>query len=161
MLRGFKLPLPTDDCERKIVSDVKSFGWHVINILPDESGPQYSFSVGLYRKFDHSELLVMGLSHPVGHQLINSAANRIAAGKLFRPLDRTDELAEGFTCGFLPISVLRYKEYLGCAIWFYSSLKHPFPALQLVWPDKGGRLPWEKNYDRRFFGLQPLLNGET
>jgi Domain of unknown function (DUF4262) len=161
MLRGFKPPIPSDDCERKVLSDVKNFGWHVINILPDENGPQYSFSIGLYHKFGHPELLVMGLPHPVGHQLINSAAEQIAAGKSFRSLDRADELAEGFTCGFLPVSVMRYKEYLGCAIWFYHSLKHPFPALQLVWPDKRGRLPWEKSYDKRFHSLQPLLNEET
>jgi len=49
------------------------------------------------------------------------------------------------------------KAHLGYASWFYQSLKQPFPALQLVWPDKQNRLPWEPGYDQRFSKKQPML----
>ena len=79
-------------------------------------------------------------------------------GRVFRPGDSTDDLAQGFTCSFMPIAIEHYQQYLGYAIWFYRSLKQPFPALQLVWPDKQGRFPWESDYDQKFFRLQKLLN---
>ena len=103
----------------------------------------------------------MGLPPETGHKFINLAAAHIAGGKRFCEYDRTSELAEGCECSFVPISISQYKEYLGYAIWFYRSLKEPFPALQLVWPDKSGVFPWEEGYDERFLSLQRLLNVEN
>jgi hypothetical protein len=158
MLPNFQIPVAADDHDRKLLSDVENYGWHVLNIFSDESGPGYSFSVGLYHKFGHPEILVMGLSQPVAHQLINLAAGHIARGKEFQAREREEDLAQGFACSFVPILAEHYQEYLGYGIWFYRSLKQPFPAFQLVWPDKQGRLPWESNYDERFFKLQRLLD---
>jgi len=158
MLPDFQLPVASDEHDRKLLSDVESYGWHVPHIFADESGPCYSFSVGLYLKFGHPEILVMGLSQPIAHQLINLAAGHISSGRVFRPRERTEDLAEGFACSFIPILVDHYQHYLGYDIWFYRSLRQPFPALQLVWPDKQGRFPSESNYDERFFRLQRLLD---
>jgi hypothetical protein len=158
MLPDFQMPVATDDHDRKLLSDVASYGWHVPHIFADKDGPEYSFSVGLYLKFGHPELLVMGLPQPIAHQLINLAAGHIASGRVFRPRERTEDLTQGFACSFVPILVDYYQNYLGYDICFYRSLKRPFPALQLVWPDKQGRFPWESNYDESFFRLQKLLD---
>ena len=158
MLADFQIPVAEDDSDRKLVSDVNSVGWHVVGIHEDESGPAYCFSVGLYYTFNHPEIVVMGLPHSVAHKLINLAAGYIASGRVFRPHDRTDDLAESFTCSFVSVAVEHYKEYLGYGLWFYRTLKQPFPAVQLVWPDKQGRFPWESNYNERFFRLQRLLD---
>jgi len=158
MLADFQMPVAEDDHDRKLLSDVAQYGWHVLHILADESEPGYSFSVGLYLKFGHPEILVMGLSQPVAHELINLAAGYISNGKVFRPRERTDDLAHGFACSFVPILVEHYQQYLGYGIWFYRTLKQPFPSMQLVWPDKQGRFPWESGYDERFSKLQRLLD---
>jgi len=158
MLPDFQPPDPTDEHDRKLLSDVKTVGWHVLKILGDETFPEYCFSVGLYYTFGHPEILVMGLPLSTGHQFINLAAGHIASGRAFQPRERTDELAEGFACSFIPVLVDHYEQYLGYAIWFYRKLKQPFPALQLVWPDKQGRLPWDVGYDKQFYKLQRLLD---
>jgi hypothetical protein len=158
MLPDFQLPVAADEHDRKLLSDIERFGWHVLKIMGDETGPEYCFSVGLYYTFGHPEILVMGLSHSVGHQFINLAAGHIANGRVFRPGERTDDLAQGFASTFVPVSINHYQEYLGYAIWFYRQLKQPFPVLQLVWPDKQGRFPRESDYDERFFKLQRLLD---
>ena len=157
MLPDFQPPVAADEHDRKLLSDIERVGWHVLKIMGDESGPEYCFSVGLYYTFGHPEILVMGLSHPVAHRFINLAAAHIATGRVFRAQERTDDLAEGFECSFVPVSVAHYERYLGYGIWFYRQLKQPFPVLQLVWPDKQGRFPWESDYDERFQKLQPLL----
>jgi hypothetical protein len=157
MLSEFQMPTAEDDHDRKLLSDVERYGWHVVHILADESGPCYSFSVGLYLKFAHPEILVMGLSQPIAHELINNIGSHLTKGRVFRPREYADDLIQGFKCSFVPIAIGYYREYLGYGGWFYRSLKEPFPALQLVWPDKQGHFPWNVDYDARFFELQKLL----
>jgi hypothetical protein len=158
MLADFQMRVAEDDNDRKLLSDVAQYGWHIPHIFADETGPCYSFSVGFYLKFGHPEILVMGLSQPVAHKFINLIGGHLMTGRVFHPRERTDVLAQGFECCFIPIATEHYQEYLGYDIWFYRSLKQPFPALQLVWPDKQGRFPWESDYDQRFFSLQKLLD---
>ena len=158
MLSDFQPPVAADEHDRRLLTDVESVGWHVLQIMGDESGPAYCFSVELYYTFGHPEILVLGLSHPVAHKIINLAAGLIASGRVFRPRELTDDVAEGFACSFVPVSVVHYEQYLGYGVWFYRKLRQPFPALQLVWPDKLGRFPWESDYDERFYKLQRLLD---
>src|SRR5580693_6460317 len=113
MLPDFQPPAASDERDRKLLSDVKNLGWHVIGIFEDETGPEYCFSVGLYYTFGHPEILVMGLKRPAAHKLINLAVAEIAKGKVFQPGERSNGLIEGFACSFVPISVAQYKEYLG------------------------------------------------
>lgn len=156
-LPDFQPPLADDDHDRKLLSDVESVGWHVLCINGDASGPAYCFSVGLYYTFKHPEILVIGLEHPVANKLINLAGGYISQGKIYDPELLEDDLLEGFSCAFIPISIENYQKYFGYAIWFYRQLKQPFPAIQLVWPDKQGRFPWERGYNEQFSTLQPLL----
>lgn len=158
MIPDFQIPAAADRHDEKLLSDVRTFGWHVLRIFEDEDGPGFCFSVGLYYTFRHPEILVMGLPPDVGHELINLAGDYIAKGRVFQSRERTADLAQGFSCSFVPIAIEHYEQYLGYAIWFYRNLKAPFPALQLVWPDKGGRLPWDPDYDQDFERLQRLLN---
>jgi len=39
--------------------------------------------------------------------------------------------------------------------WFYGG--DDFPCLQIVWPDRAGRFPWEADFDAQFEGNQPDL----
>ena len=99
----------------------------------------------------------MGLSHQTAHNLINVCVTHAAAGKEFQPFERQSEVINDFDCAFVPVSLKYYKDYLGYAVWFYRSLSSPFPAAQLVWPDKAGKLPWETGYDRKFLTRQTIL----
>ena len=161
MLSEFTWPEASDDSDRKLLSDIKQYGWNVVQIEEDNDGPAFSFSVGLFHSFGSSEILVMGLKRDVAHRIINNAALHISRGKNFKEFERTGELAEGYDCTFVPIAIENYEEYLGYAIWFYRSLKQPFPALQLIWPDKQGRFPWDSGYDKRFLSLQHVLSDEV
>jgi hypothetical protein len=158
-LPNFTLPIASDDSDHKLISDISEFGWHVCHILADEEHghPGYSFTVGLYYTFGHSEFLIMGLSHQASHQVFNTAVNAISNGSIFHTRDTTDTLFESYSCRFSEIKVERHKEYMGYAIWFYRSLKKPFPALQILWPDKSGKFSGEDGYDSRFDRLQTKI----
>jgi hypothetical protein len=75
-LPAFIIPPPEDDSERKPVSDVRNVGWHALHISADDKGPSFTFTVGFYYTFQQPEILVMGLRHQVGHESLNTAADR-------------------------------------------------------------------------------------
>lgn len=156
-LPGFTLRTAEDEYDRTLLADIERFGWHIVHINEDKEGPAYSFSVGFYYTFQRPEILVMGLPQAVAHKILQIAVVHMAGGKTFQPFDPAPDFVEGFNSAFAPIEIEHYQEYLGYAIWFYRSLPAPFPAWQLVWPDKQGCLPWESGYDTRFLKLQRPL----
>jgi len=48
-----------------------------------------------------------------------------------------------------------YAPFIGYATWFYDGAH--FPALQLIWPDKGRRFPWQSGFNPDWIWAQPLL----
>jgi hypothetical protein len=42
MSHKHELPTPTDDHDKKLLADVKKYGWHVIGVEEDEVGPGVS-----------------------------------------------------------------------------------------------------------------------
>lgn len=155
-LTPFSLPEPEDDSDRKLLSDVSQFGWHVVGIHEEENSPRFAFSVGLYYQYLHPEIMIMGLPHEVAHKLLASVQNIIHQGGFIQPWSAVEEIAS-FPLMAVPIHFDHYKEHLGYGMWFYRSLPEPFPAIQLVWPDKGGVFPWQEGYDQRYFQLQRVL----
>jgi hypothetical protein len=153
-LPDFILPIATDDPDRKLLSDISQYGWHIIVIQKEVSSPTYSFTVGLFYTFGHPELMIMGLNQNVSHSIFQTAAGAIASGATFQASGFTDILIDSYKCKFSEIGVSRYQEYLGYGIWFYRSLPRPFPALQILWPDKSGKYPGEDGFDVRFNSLQ-------
>ena len=153
-LLGFRLPVPTDDGDRKLLSDISQYGWHVIHIPEDDVGPGYSFTVGLYYSYKHPELAIMGLSQSTSHGIFNAAVKVISEGSSFHHADVTDALTQANNCKFSKINKNSYEEYLGSIIWFYRNINHRFPALQILWPDKAGKFPDEEGFDPKLKRLQ-------
>lgn len=48
-----------------------------------------------------------------------------------------------------------FEPFLGYAIWFYGGLR--FPVLQIIWPDKEQRYPWQPQFSSAWRRAQPLL----
>ena len=156
-IADFSWPEPDDAVDEKLIANVKTFGCHIMNILADESGPGWSFSIGLYVNFGHPEVVVVGLKDATARTVINDICERIANGERFIAGGRSDQLIRGADVHFLEMALDHFPDYLGYACWFYSSLPEPFPAIQLVWPDRKGRFSWESGHDDSLERLQPLL----
>lgn len=155
---SFQLRTPADQTDRKLLSDVEEFGWHVCLIPEDDEGPGFAFTVGLLYSYGHPELLAIGLSPAASHGLLSGAVERIKAGQELSEGPVSD-LAYGLDLYFAPIDEAHLRAYLGYALWFYKSLGAPLPALQLVWPDAAGRFPWQSRHDPKLAALQPVLCG--
>jgi hypothetical protein len=142
--------------EQKIIEDVEAYGWHVINVLPDDPHPPHSFSIGLTKTFDHPEIVVVGLRGETAHVFINDIGERIRHGEVFE-LDRDySDLASGFPVRFVTVLQQNFSEYLGWALWFYRG--KTFSAIQMVWPDRKGAFPWDEQFAGDLQLVQPVLN---
>jgi hypothetical protein len=156
MINSFILPDAEDDCDRKLLSDIEKYGWHVVVIDADEEGPGFLLTVGLYYTYGHPEILIAGLTREVAYELLFQIEKLIREGKRYENNWIDTDLAN-FPLAFKAIFFDYYQDYLGYGCWFYRSLPRPFPAVQLVWPDKEGIFPWQRGYNREFIALQPKL----
>ena len=139
----------------QIRSGIEAEGWRGIGV---DGTPPFVYTVGLTETWRHPELILVGLPPETGHRvlsnLVSSVRNalvRFDAGSLPGDLVGTDdghwllEVGSEHLAHYLPLA-LRAQE---------ASI--PVRALQVVWPDDDGRLPWDAGFDPRFREAQPLL----
>jgi hypothetical protein len=159
VLPGFVVPKPDSDYDRQLLDHVKKIGWYHVHVQAEGQDPAFAFSLGFYANYDHPEIIVIGLKPATAQQLLNIAAISIAGAKSrYETYKPYDDIAEGMRIAFVPVADKYFGEYFGYGRWFYQSKGGKFPALQMVWPDKKGLLPWEAGYDAGFKAVQPLLD---
>jgi hypothetical protein len=149
------LPSPTSDADRKLLSDVEEYGWHILHVLSEGELPGWSFSVGIYHTHRHPEFIVMGLPDHVSQTIINELGIRIKNGEVFASGMIDNDVMESYPVQFLKVDRAQYKAHLGYAEWFYRH--QDFPVLQIVWTDKVGHFPWQLEYERELMVTQPIL----
>ena len=89
--------------------------------------------------------------------VINGVRDEAHSGKKYADGDVSSDIFVGLKACFVEVPFEQYPEYLGTALWFYRKSPQPFPCLQLVWPDRSGRFPWESGCDARLRKDQPIL----
>jgi hypothetical protein len=144
-----------DGFERGILENVRDHGWSVVLIPEDQEGPGFAFTVGLEHSFDHPELVMIGQKLENMHGIINAAGERIRGGDIVQTGVPTDNVLEGYDAVFLEIDQTHFPEWLGTARWFYGG--DNFRALQLVYPDRLSRFPWDAGVHPDFVAAQPIL----
>jgi hypothetical protein len=147
----------TDDAQ--VLADVAEYGWHVVKVFEKEETPGWAFSIGLYRNFNHPEVVVFGLDGDLMHSVINSVGDNVRAGKVFEVDADYPDLIEAYSCTFKPVSPVWYYDFLGYANWFYKN--QSYPVLQCIWPDRNSRYPWEPEFNPNWRWAQPLLFHEA
>lgn len=159
LLPNFRWPEPEDDFEEKLVSNVRTHGCSIVNVHTHEQRAGWAFSIGYYINYAHPEVIVFGLSQSTAHSILNDICGRIAKGERFSVGARDDRLLKGLDVCFLNVALDHYRGHFGYANWFYASLAEPFPAIQMIWPDRENRFPWDPDRDTSVRQLQPLLGG--
>jgi len=124
-------------------------------IPPDDEGPAFAFSIGLFKTFGHPEVILFGLKIEAMHGIINAIGEEVRQGRRFSEGEVTSGIIEGFDVRFCKISHDHYSEYFGTASWYYQSTE--YPALQCVWPDRRGRFPWDDDFPESLRAIRPML----
>ena len=137
---------------------VRKFGWSSVGIAPADGVPPWAFSVGLWHSLGSPEVAIFGLRNPDMQQWINTLAGQVKAGQA---LEVGDALRYGVLPNEFPVmlrSVHRswYPSLFGTALHFYNH-RPPLPFVQIVWPDRDGRFPWEQEAGENCRANQPHL----
>ncbi len=140
----------------KTKSNIEKFGLQVITVSSTDYSPSFAYSIGLYRTYQHPEIICFGLSNDLVHVIINDVADLIRKGEKFEPSINYDNIFKESRAEFLEVDERNIDDYFAAAINFYDSIK--FPALQLVWTDRNNKFPWEESFEDKFLHDQPLLD---
>lgn len=92
------MPTPENASEQKVLDDVATYGWHVVNVLTDADGPGFSYTIGLFQSFQHPEILVVGLPSGVAHPVLNELGEAARSGRGHVAGATYDDYLEGFQC---------------------------------------------------------------
>jgi hypothetical protein len=138
------------------LSDIEKYGLSVILIEATEYLPAFAYSIGLWKKFKHPEVISFGLTIKTLHVLINDVAELVKSGQTIEIGKNYDDFFENNRTEFVNVDPINIPDYFGYAIDFYKT--KDFPALQLIWTDRNNHFPWDKEYEEDFKYRQPLLD---
>lgn len=149
-----------EEIEARVCADIARHGWHAALVPPEAGTPGWAFSIGLFERFGHPELVVFGPDLPLLGQLLNQLGARIRDGARCEAGSERSDVLAGQIVAFREVSPKWVEIFLGNAAWHYRSRQ--FPALQGFWPDPAGHFPWDPDCDPQWREEQPLLfHGET
>lgn len=143
-----------------IQDTIDESGCQIMIVEGSEYLPSYAYTIGLYQQYNHPEIICFGLLPSVMQSLLNQIKNCLEEKEEFEPnKDYKGFLQKDVPICFIAVDKIFYAEYLNSAIEFYGN--DDFPCLQLIWPDKKLRFPWDKNFNPEFKNIQPLLDRDT
>lgn len=146
--------------ERKIIEDVKQFGFHIAFVPEDEYLPGFAYTIGLMNTYEHPEIILFGLNQQLLGGILNGIGEEIKSGKTYKPNIEYENILSNYPVKFLEVKKEHYQDYLGYAGWFYDNT-FEFPAYQLIWTDKESKYPWDDGFNENWKFKQPILDRNT
>lgn len=140
----------------KLIEDIKRFGWAVMLMEATDYLPSFAYTVGLWRSYNHPEIISFGLTTTTLHSILNIGGELVKDGHNLEVGRDYDDFFENGIVQFIQVDPRNLKDYFGYGIWFNGT--SDFPALQLVWKDRNERYPWDKGFEADFKYRQPLLD---
>ena len=126
---------PVDDLRAKI----DAFGWAVRNVSDADPAKCLSYTVGL-TAHGHPEAVMTGLPPEVGTAFLNIVGEIVVReGGQFVAGEATSELSDGPA---MPVIAVSDTSGLTAVDAIYGDVR----AIQIVWTDSRGHLPWEPGY---------------
>jgi hypothetical protein len=150
----------TDKEREVIIEHIRQYGCHICLLEPTNYLPGFAYSIGLFERFKHPEIICFGLKNSVLSAVINHACELIKNGEILVAGKLYPDFLANYDIQFLPVNKSYYQNYLGYGGWYYQN-SFEFPALQLVWPDKQSLYPWEQGFNNDWKFKQPLLDREV
>jgi hypothetical protein len=145
------------ETKKAILENIEKFGSHLALHEPDNYLPGFAYTIGLYQKFKHPEIICFGLNNDVMGAMLNHACELIKQGISFEPNKQYEGFLKDYKIQFLKVEKDFYADYVGYAGWFYD-YSFDFPLLQIVWTDKHHKFPWEEDFKPEWKFKQPLLD---
>lgn len=140
--------------DQDLATDVEQHRWVVLKISPEHAA-EYAYSVGLTKSFGHPELVVVGLDDETMQDLINDIGDAIESGGAFKDGDVSPDFLEGYDVTFRAVPAHLHATQFAWAERYYAG--GDYRVLQVVYPDRNRRWPWDTGVDPELKKGQPLL----
>lgn len=129
----------------ELAANIEQHRWLVFLITEgNETEPAFTYTVGLFETFGHPEVVISGVKQEAAMGILNEIGQSVSHGLEREAGMLYDDILEGYSCVFKPVSSQKYGAYFGRASVFYGDIA--FPMLQCVWPDALKRFPGDTGY---------------
>ncbi|KTF69989.1 DUF4262 domain-containing protein [Sphingomonas sp. HT-1] len=145
-----------DESDQDFVEKVRQYGWAFTSVPADEQGPGFRFTTGLWHSTGHAELILFSMKRDIVRDVFADLFRAAKAGNRLPTSESTDRAFANLPAYAFPVATRFYPEYLGRSRWFYGG--DDFPCLQIVWPDRESRFPWQPGFNPEFADDQPDLS---
>ena len=145
-----------DPNERKFVAAIREHGWFAIHVQEEEGLPGFSYTSGFWLRFGQPEIIVFALPRATIHDILWTRFRDLEAEVRPPQALPVPGVLGNLDAAFFPVAKRHHAEHLGWSRWFYGG--DDFPCLQLVWPDRSNRFPWEPGFDPSMLASQPDLS---
>lgn len=143
----------------KIQDKIDQYGCYIIQVEADDYLPAYAYTIGLFQRFKHPEIICFGLSIELLGDLLNNACASIKSNEMLNTGVLYDEFIKNHPVQFLQVDRSYHSDYMAICNLFYRT--DEYPSLQMVWPDKQSLFPWEPGFNPEWKFKQPLLDRNT
>jgi Domain of unknown function (DUF4262) len=143
---------------RKVEQDIQRVGWTVVAVNgdPEINIPWWAYTVGVTRTHAHPELAIAGLPPELMQQILNTVGFLVRDGATFSDGTQADNVLQSYPVAFRQIHRYWFRPLFGSARRFYGNWS--FAVLQVVYPDRDGRFPWDDGCSAAIRGQQPRLD---
>lgn len=140
----------------KMIKEIEEFGWTVVALDATDYLPSFAYTLGLWKNYQHPEIIAFGLPVNMLHTILNEAGAIIKSGQSLKLHQPYTEFFENGKASFLPVDELNFEDYFNYATELNGVAT--FPAYELVWTDRNLKFPWEEGFEAEFKFKQPLLD---
>ena len=144
----------------KIEWMIETEGWALEPVAPDASSepptPAYAYTIGLPALLGFPELAVFGLTPVASRGLLGLVVDAVRGGtEIPFGVELVGLLDNDLRCCFAPVDVDVCGGFFATAQAWYRGAS--FSAVQLLYPDRNGFMPYEAGYDQRMRLAQPII----
>lgn len=152
--------MPLDPDDQRTLDEIAEHGWSGKIIPGDAEGPGFEYTVGLLAGQKHPEVIIFGLPHRTGHDILWQMYDEIRAGRAFHAAGLYDDILVDCQCRIQIVHPTWHREFFGYALWHHrhAKISAQFAAVQCVWPDKRGLFPGERGCADDVAQSQPDLS---
>ncbi|MFD5570864.1 DUF4262 domain-containing protein [Streptomyces cadmiisoli] len=145
-----------EERDGRTAANVSEHGWHVMGVGAGGEAPaDWAYSIGMWHTLRSPEVCVFGLRIETMTTVVNVAGREIRNGHALEADQVRDDVLNGFPVTVRPVHTSWYRDFFGAGIDFYQA--PPFPVMQLFWPDREGRFPWDDRAEEYCRASQPQL----
>jgi len=143
--------MPVDQYLLHLLDLIDKYGWAVQGVLGGESKsePPFSYTVGL-TTLGHPEFIIQGMPARYAQHLLNALGEEVRQGRRYLANTTTADATEASA----PVALIAVDD--PSALLAAAQLYGEVEALQVIWPDPDGHLPWDEGYPNPAW-VQPFL----